>query len=530
MKKLSEIKILNNPRFWLVIITIIGVLARIVNLSTDPRGLHQDEAFSAYNSWAVLNYGIDSVGDVRPVYYTAWGSGMSILYSYFTMPLFKLLGVSVWTIRLPQAIMGALCIPVMYGLCKELFESEWNALVCAALLCINPWHIQQSRVAIDACLAVPIFLIAMYFWARYLNGKRKSIFPAAFFFGLTLYSYALMWIIVPSVIVITFLFYSRRFSFDPKLFIAAIILFVMALPLMLFVLVNRGIIPEINGKLFTIPKLMSARINEFDFHTWVIKERFLSFVDMLFITGHDERWWISNAKVGSFYYISVPFIVIGLVYHLVWFVKTLIKKEKLPLHFLFAIWFGVSFILGSLLELVKYHKVNYIMIPMVFYTALGIFFIYKILKEKVWVSYAFVLIYAVCFLIFIYDHVFFTIDYSKYGDNWDSRINYSGYEKALDKAKEVTDGKIYVSSLSFANVMLYEEIPPKEYVETVKYDNVNLQFLNAVSFGRYVFNQIPKDDEDAAIVCPYTEEEKLVRAGYTVIHSDVGYITAYKNK
>ena len=104
----------------------VGSLARLLWLDEIPMGLHQDEAYSAYNSWAVMKYGIDSYGYTRPVYYTVWGSGMSVLYSYFTMPFFALFGVHTWTIRLPQAIWGSLSILVMYGLGQELFRSRWH--------------------------------------------------------------------------------------------------------------------------------------------------------------------------------------------------------------------------------------------------------------------------------------------------------------------------------------------------------------------------------------------------------------------
>ena len=126
----------------LIIIFAAGCMVRLIALDKNPAGLHQDEAYSAYNAWSVMHYGIDSHGYVRPVYYTVWGSGMSVLYSWLTMPFLAILGNTVWAIRLPQAIGGTLCIPVIYGLGKEMFNSHMG-LLFAFFLAINPWHIQQ---------------------------------------------------------------------------------------------------------------------------------------------------------------------------------------------------------------------------------------------------------------------------------------------------------------------------------------------------------------------------------------------------
>ena len=132
---------LDAPMLMLLILFFVGSLARLLWLDEIPMGLHQDEAYSAYNSWAVMKYGIDSYGYTRPVYYTVWGSGMSVLYSYFTMPFFALFGVHTWTIRLPQAIWGSLSILVMYGLGQELFRSRWMSVFFAGLLAVIPWLI-----------------------------------------------------------------------------------------------------------------------------------------------------------------------------------------------------------------------------------------------------------------------------------------------------------------------------------------------------------------------------------------------------
>ncbi|MDE6167823.1 MAG: glycosyltransferase family 39 protein, partial [Acetatifactor sp.] len=238
-----------------MIIFLAGSLVRLLFLGEQPMGLHQDEAYSAYNSWAVMNYGIDSFGYTRPVYYTVWGSGMSVLYSYLTMPFFALFGISTITIRLPQAIMGSISIIVVYGLGKEMFHSGWMGTFFAFLMAINPWHIHQSRFGLDCNLAVPMLLLAMYFFCRYLNGKKKSFWGAAIFWGLTLYSYVLTWLVIPLILLASLIILHKKIVFDKDFFLPIFLLFVMAVPLLLFLAVNFDLIPEIRTELFSIPKL-----------------------------------------------------------------------------------------------------------------------------------------------------------------------------------------------------------------------------------------------------------------------------------
>lgn len=509
-------------------VMVIACLARLLWLGSNPMGLHQDEAYSAYNAWSILNYGVDSFGYARPVYYTAWGSGMSVLYSYFVMPLFALFGISTWSVRLPQAIMGCICIPVMYGLGRELFESKWKALACAALLAVNPWHIQQSRVGFDCNLAVPMLLLAMFFWCRYLNGKRKSIWAAAVFFGLTLYCYALTWILIPLILVMSVAFFHKRISFDRSLFFSALLLFVTALPLLLFLVVNLGWLPEIRTSVISIPKLPVLRADEMSLNLGALKRHLLALLYTLWVQ-HDDRWWISNAAVGSYYYVSTPFIVWGLWYHIKVLCGWIFGKKQLPLHFILAIWFGAAFALGCAIDRVYFHKINYIFIPVILYGAIGLWRLGELLKRRREIAAAAVGIYAVSFFCFAYGHITFSVNYDAYGNNAVCHMNWYQYEEALDAAKEITDGTIYVNALNYANVMLYERISPYDYQSTVVYRG-DPRFLEVSSFGRYRFDEMPAEDEDAAVVYVYSMEAGLQEAGYTTFHADECYGVAYKER
>lgn len=520
------------PECWLALILLAGSLVRLLYLADSPMGLHQDEAYSAYNSWAVMNYGIDSYGYVRPVYYTAWGSGMNVLYSWLTMPFFALFGVSVVTIRLPQAVLGCISIPVVYGLGKEMFYSKWMGVFFAFFLAINPWHIQQSRFGLESNLAVPLLLFAMYFFCRYLNGSRGSLWATVLLWGLTLYSYALTWLVIPLILMVCLLFFRKKILFDKVFFVCMLLLFFIAVPLLLFLAVNFELIPEIRTKMFSVPRLPSLRTGEMIFHTWMIKQRIISLVKMLF-RQYDDRWWISNAVVGSYYYISTPFVLLGLLYHIRIFFQWLFRKRELPVHFLLAIWFGVAFLVGCSLDFVYFHKVNYIHIPIILYGGIGIWCLGKIICKKVLVCAVAVGLYTACFGYYIYSQASYPVDYTQYGNSWVSHMSWYRYEGALDYARSLTDGTISVFALNYANIMLYDRISPYEFMDTVEYEG-DSQFMDVVHFGRYYMGlscpenmeQMKKDP--VVYVYPYGLEEGFRDRGYVTVHTDDCYGVAYR--
>ena len=136
-------------------ILIIGVLARIIWIGQVPGGIHQDEAYSGYEAYSLLKTGMDSHGYVNPVYFISWGHGMNALYAYLTIPFIAIGGLSVYTIRIPQIILGCLTLPLFYLFVKKI-ANERLAVISMFLLAVNPWHIMLCRWGLEANL-VPFF-------------------------------------------------------------------------------------------------------------------------------------------------------------------------------------------------------------------------------------------------------------------------------------------------------------------------------------------------------------------------------------
>ena len=525
----SNIKIFGKeiPGLYLVlgIIFVTGSVLRLTALTMNPMGMHQDEAYCAYQSWSVMTHGADSYGNIRPVYYIA---GMSILYSYLEMPFIALFGTVTWAMRLPQAILGSLSILAMYGLGKEM-RGPQTGLAFAALLAINPWHIQQSRFALDCNVAVAMLLFAVYFLCRYLNGKNKSIWGAVVFFGLTLYSYALTWIMVPVFLVLVVIFFRKRIRWNRSLAGAVLLLFFMALPLILFVAVNMGIIPEIRTSWFSIPEMPGIRTGEMAFSLANFKRRFLWLAAMLW-SQHDDMWWMSNTTVGSYYYISTPFILLGMVCLVKSFIDKVRKKKELPLFFLAILWFGAAFFTGCNIDMAKFHKVNYIHISIVILGVIGVIWLWELLKKAKWLPLVIGAAYLAMFGYYVYTQATFGIHYDKYGYSDLSHMHFYKYEKAIDRAKELTDGEIGVLNLNYLNILLYERMDPWEFNEQIVYIGDDLAFREVERMGRYRFDVWPGQNEPEGIVMiyPYNVQKLMEEQGYETERVTECYGVAYK--
>ena len=139
-----------RDRALLVLITLAGAFLRLWQLRHAPPGLEQDEALGAWMSWCLLHTGRDMSGQPWPIFY-AHGIGDSppTLSFYLTIPFQWLGGLSPVTTRLPGALAGALCVPLLAWVANRLFDVR-AALIAATLLAFSPWHLFVSRFGVGA--------------------------------------------------------------------------------------------------------------------------------------------------------------------------------------------------------------------------------------------------------------------------------------------------------------------------------------------------------------------------------------------
>ncbi|HTK32434.1 MAG TPA: glycosyltransferase family 39 protein [Candidatus Saccharimonadaceae bacterium] len=148
-----------RARAIVVALTLLAAALRLARLDLSPPGLNQDEALSAWTAWCLLKTGRDLVGQAWPIFYShGIGDNPSMLFFYTLLPFQWVFGLSVWTTRLPGALAGIACIPLVFYVGARLF-GRWTGVVAAAILATNPWHLFVSRFGVGASQC-PLYALA----------------------------------------------------------------------------------------------------------------------------------------------------------------------------------------------------------------------------------------------------------------------------------------------------------------------------------------------------------------------------------
>lgn len=477
MDKTVRIFKLNIPlRAMTLTALLIGVVIRLWQFGTCPGGINQDEAYAGYEAFSMLKYGTDSWGYRFPVYFISWGSGMNVLNSYLMIPLVAIFGLNAYTVRAPQLIMSIVTLAVFYLLVKKLY-GEKAATLGLFLLSVCPWHIMMSRWGLESNLAPAFLLLGLYFFISGVDNEKKFVL-SAMFYGLSLYSYATVWPVVPAVIILNtaYLIYVKKIKFSRYTVTAAIIIFVMALPLILFLLVNKGIIGEIKTQFLSVPKLPVMRENEISFNGFSQK---VSSLYTAVVKQNDGLIWNSTEKFGIYYYISAPFILLGLAFT-VKSAAVSVKKRTLSGSVFILSSFVTALILGCLVN-VNVNRINCIHLIMVLFCTVGLYFAVGVLKP--YFKYVGALFAAAYFALFVSFSVYYFTDYR----NEINTVFQSGLGEAVEYA-EKSSCTVYVSrEYLFPKILFYTEFPTDEYIDTVILDGYPKAYMYATSFGRFRF-------------------------------------------
>lgn len=513
------ISVRSNQYFLLIL--LLGVFLRIYQFGTLPIGLNQDEAFAGYEAFSLAHFGVDSAGYHNPVYFVSWGSGMNVLESYLAIPFVWLFGLSVYTIRMPQLICGILSLPVLYLLLKEVTGNKRTALIGMGILAISPWHIMLSRWGLESNLAPAFLLFGLYFFVK---GVKKNVYFifSAICYGLALYAYAITWAVVPLMVAgsCLYLLWSKT-KFSRKYAISFIlILFVMALPLILFMLVNNGVIPEIKTDFISVPKMLVMRDSEIKFSNLFNGEHYYNLMNLLI--KQNDGLEHNSTEFGLFYRFSVPFIFVGMGVLLLNFLRNLRKKTYHAETFL-LIALVSALAVSLMLEGMNINRVNAVHIPLLICITLGLSAIFDYFKNTKTLVRVTAFLYAVALVFF--GSFYFT----KYNDNIKDNFR-SGAGEAVAFVNEQGFEKVNVdSSMYYPQLLFYDQTNTVEFLETVEYNNYPAAFLSAKSFTKYTFGIDANGNYDAYIIANNDGAKwKFSGAnGYTIVEFDE-FAVAYR--
>ena len=263
LTKVNEI--LDNKKWFHIIfwsIILVAVLVRTIMFVAVPAGLNVDEASMLYDAYSILHYGVDRNGHSYPVYLEAWGSGQSALLAYLTIPFIAIFGMNVFSARIVLLLFSIGGVFAFYYLMKLITKNKFASLIGMLIFAIVPYTIMISRWGLDCNLFPYMFLFSTIFLIK-ANDNQKFLIPACILFGITLYTYAISYIFIPLLLLVVYIYWIVKKKVNWKYFIVSnIILFLFALPLILFLMINYGWIDEIHIGAITIPKLSVYRAGE----------------------------------------------------------------------------------------------------------------------------------------------------------------------------------------------------------------------------------------------------------------------------
>lgn len=145
-------------------LTAIAFALRIYDLENLPPIVHVDEGEMGM-------FGLDILaGKPIPFFYTAPFWGLPLIFNYLQAACMAIFGTTVFGLRMLSVIVGALCIPVLYGIGREGW-GKVAGLVAAGLMCVSHYHIQYSRIAIICIESQLGMIVFAYLMARIANGK-----------------------------------------------------------------------------------------------------------------------------------------------------------------------------------------------------------------------------------------------------------------------------------------------------------------------------------------------------------------------
>lgn len=185
-------------------------------LGAVPRGLYVDESSIGINAASIVETGRDEHGVAFPLYFRAFGEYKSPVYIYTTALVFKLFGVSEFTLRLTSALFFLLFLIaftwLVWELCGKSSLVALYALTAAGLL---PWFFNLSRIAFEVIshLSAVAWALLVTWKAYRRDDARGNVILALLaggLWGLSLYTYPTARVLAPLTMVALLAVYHTR--------------------------------------------------------------------------------------------------------------------------------------------------------------------------------------------------------------------------------------------------------------------------------------------------------------------------------
>jgi len=446
-----------------LVLAILAIGVRVYQFGIVPGGFNQDEAMSAYDAYLIARYGMERTGMRLPVHFPAWGFGQQSAFMLYAMvPFYWLMGLSVVSARLPVLLFSLFGLFAMYKFTKEVFGNKWLSLTVLAVGAINPWHIMQSRWALDCNMFPHLMMIGCWFLYKGLQalethahvsaGQPKSkdasykkrpkfnswLAASMVAFAFCLYSYGIALYTVPVFLLamaIYLLVADWRLFWVPLL-ISLGVFVAVAWPILAMVFINFFERPTFSVLGITIPFFHNSRMDELLFFAQEpvtqLGHNTRSLTRVLL--QQDDAPWNTVPNHGTLFIWSIPFTSLGL------FATFGYKKSMGKVILLF--WLAMAVFAGLVVRGANVNRANIIFYPLIILTGIGMYeavMIAKKMRTKLVVAAILVVISAASFTLFARAY------FGEHGDRLE-RMFFSDFFRGIEYAQQHGYDRLYVTA------------------------------------------------------------------------------------
>ena len=371
-------------RYILFMIMLSGFLItrlfRLDLLPFGPHGMHIDEAGSAYDAVCIKNWGVDQFLVKYPPYFRGMsGSGQNALYTYAASLVFCLFGVSIFSFRLVAVFFATGAFVSLFYLADRLFEDKIYVFVTLSLMIAMPVYMMSEHWGLESFLFLSLSVISLSLTVLAVSSGKTPLFVfAGISWGITFYTYAISWIVIPLFLALSliYLLYARSITIR-QIIAMAIPVVLFGMPLLLQMLVMAGVIEPLHlGGMEILPTedFRSASIGFSYIFDNLKRSTFILLVA-------DDHLYNSNIRFGTMYYVSIPFMLTGLGSALIRAVRSMRDRKADNWSFIFLFYLS-----ARLVSLITFepctNRLCALYLPLLLFTALGIRLVIDVIPYK----------------------------------------------------------------------------------------------------------------------------------------------------
>lgn len=484
-----------NRRLLLVI--LLAIILRLWHISQTPPSLYWDEASLGYNAYSILKTAGDEHGTFLPLTnFAAFGDYKPPGYIYLTVPSIALFKLNEFSIRFTSALFGILTVALTYFLTRKLFRNEIAALVSAFFLAVSPWHIQMSRAAFEANVALFFSTLGIFLFIKFFEGKPYYILISLISFLIAMYTFTGQRLFIPFMLIILIVQFKKQIFENIKIvFFSFVIAAILFWPLFKFatqtiegklrfdeVTIFRDLKPIDDSIRFRSEDNFSLISNLlYNRRIFFAKEYLIHYFDafdpgFLFISG-DANPRLSIQHVGQLYYFDIILVLSGVYF---------LFSKKAQYRFLIVGWLLAS-PLGSATARETPHALRMIHILPTYQiiAAFGAYNLYNLVKYKKVLIWTFAVLFSALFAYYL--HMYYSHWPKTYSGEWQY-----GYKQAVEVVSanyDSIDHVVVTNSLGrpYIYFLLYMQFDPNKYLQTADIEKDEFSFFNVHGFDKFKF-------------------------------------------